>query len=212
LKKTTFIIALLIFCCFTFWFCEKNTLTNIEIHGRVVNFWDKSPMPSQIQLWVGSSTPGSKGTTNYGNYSTSADGSFDVKSNGQWNGNDYTLVFIPANGNGDEFTARYSVSNNQNLNVGDILVGHVTITCKITLNSVSGASINFLLIGSTPQTNFAAGTHTVITASSYYDSYSIKNVGNFYRITYSLSTGATDTTIMVPLHPPTDTTSVTINY
>ncbi|HKC69356.1 MAG TPA: hypothetical protein VKG26_14065, partial [Bacteroidia bacterium] len=66
-------------------------------------------MPSQIQLWVGSSTPGSKGTTNYGNYSTNADGSFDVKSNGQWNGNDYTLVFIPANGNGDEFTAGYSV-------------------------------------------------------------------------------------------------------
>ncbi len=212
MKKTTFIIATLIFCCFTFWFCEKNALTNIEIHGRVLNFWDKSPMPSQVQLWVGGSMPGTNGTTNYGNFATNADGSFDVKSNGQWNGNDYTLVFIPANTSGDEFNAHYTVSNNQNLNAGDILTGHVTIVCKITLNSVSGASINFLQIGSAPQTTFTAGTHTVITASSYYDSDAIKNVGNFYPITYSLSTGTTDTTIMVPLHPPADTASVTINY
>jgi len=211
MKKLINLFCILIFCL-AFLSCEKRPFATIEVKGRVLNFWSKSPITSSIALWVGSSTPGSKGTTNYGSYSTNSDGSFDIKSNAQWNGNNYTLVFVPSSSSGDAFNEKYAVSKNQTLDIGDILVGHLSIICKVTLNSVSGASIKFTKIGSTPQTTFNAGTHAVITASSYYDSYSIQTVGNFYPISYRLSTSAADSNIRVPLHPPTDTTSVTINY
>lgn len=213
LKKPIYIVAILVFCCFTFWFCEKRPFANIEITGRVINFWTKAPEPTQIQLWVGGASPGSKGTTQYGSCSTNADGTFDIKSNAEWNGDSYTLMFIPTNSNAISFYKSYTVSKNKTLDVGDILGGFVFLTCKVTLNSVSGDSIKFLQIGGTPQTVFSAGTHTVITATSYADNSFQKISGNyFYTIIYKLSNSTADSTIMVPLNPPSDTTSVTINY
>ncbi|MEO8866703.1 MAG: hypothetical protein ABI388_00700 [Bacteroidia bacterium] len=192
--------------------CKKNSSANIEIQGRVLNFWDKSPIPCQIQLWVGSSTPGSKGTTNYGNYMTNADGTFDIKSNTQWMGTDYTLLFIPTDGNQSQFTEGCSVSNNKNLNIGDILTGMINVSCNIKINSVSSASINFINVGSTPQTNFPAGTSTVFTASFAYSASGYQALGNFYPFKYRISSSTVDSTIMVPLLPPAVTCSVTINY
>lgn len=212
MKKTIYITAILIFFCFAFWSCEKRPFATIEIQGRVINFWTKAPEPTEIQLWVGGAQPGEKGTTNYGNYSTNTDGTFDVKSNAEWNGTDYTLLFIPNDGSGP-FTKDFSVNRNKNLNVGDIIAGTVqTVFCRVQLNSVSGASINFTQIGSTPQTNFSAGTHTVFVANNVIFSGGSTSASYFYPIKYRLSTSATDSSIMVPLHPPSDSCSVTINY
>jgi len=157
LKKTLYIIAILVFCCFTFWCCNKRPFATIEITGRVLNSWTKAPMPCQVNLWVGGATPGSKGTTNYGNFTTNADGAFDVKSNAEWNGNDYTLQIIPTNLGGYSFNENYTVNKNKSIDVGDILAGYVVVTCKITINSVSGDSIK-LLGWYPPLPTYAAGT------------------------------------------------------
>src|ERR1700758_5218671 len=132
MKKPVYITAILIFFCFAFWSCQKRPFATVRITGRVLNFWGKTPMPSDIQLWVGSSTPGSKGTTNYGDFSTNPDGTFDIKSNAQWNGDDYTLLIVP---DGSQINCK--VGNNKIIDVGDILIGSANITCKVTLNSVS---------------------------------------------------------------------------
>lgn len=178
----------------------------------MINFWTKAPEPTQIQLWVGGGQPGEKGTTEYGTYSTNADGTFDVKSNAQWNGTEYKLVFIPNDGSG-YFTKDYSLNKHQTLNVGDLFAGTVVIGfCQTHLNSVSGASINLTQFGSVSNTTFSAGTHTVLTAQ-----FPILQNGNApipfpCQFKYRLSTSTTDSTIIVPLHPPADTTSITINY
>ena len=206
LKKPIYIIVILVFCCFAFWCCNKRPFAHVEITGQVVNFWTKAPVPTGIKLWVGGASPGSKGTTYFGSYATNADGTFDIKSNAEWNGDNYMLE-------GDSFSyINCTVPKHKIVDVGDILAGSVNISCKVTLNSVSGASINFLEIGSTPQTNFSAGTHTIITASSNYFSGDFQTTGNFYTIVYKLSTSTTDSTIMIPLNPPAVTTSITINY
>lgn len=175
----------------------------------MVNFWTKAPEPSQINLWVGGGQPGEKGTTEFGTYSTNSDGSFDIKSNAEWNGTEYKLLFIPNDGSGS-FINYYSINKHQTLNIGNVLAGNVNITCKVILDPVSGASIHFLGIEGTP--TYSAGTYTVFTASSVYLSQDYQTIGNFYPVTYSLSTGAAATTIMVPLNPPSDSCSVTIHY
>ncbi len=176
----------------------------------MVNFWDKSPASAQIALWVGGGQPGEKGTTQFGTYSTNADGSFNIKSNAQWNGDDYKLVVSSGN---NTTGASCTVAKHKSVDVGDIVTGDFTFKCKVNLHSVSGASISLIDIGTTSQaTSYSAGTNTIVTASKTYD-YSLYQVfGNFYHIGYKLSTSTADSNIFVPLHQPTDTTSVTINY
>ena len=194
--------------------CEKRPFATIEIKGRVLNYWDKSSaVPSQIQLWVGGARPGDKGTTNYGNYYTNADGSFDIKSNAQWEGTGYKLRIVPnADGGNNLVDASCSVPINKSIDIGDIFTGDFTFICNVKLNSVSGASISFLDIGTTVQTSFSAGTNTVVTASKVYSYDEYQIFGNSYHIGYRLSTSTADSSIFVPMHPPADTCSVTINY
>lgn len=182
----------------------------------MLNAWDKSPVSAQIGLYVGAAAAGgqlaSHGVINYGSWSTNSDGSFDIKSNAQWNGDDYTLLIVP-----DGSQINCSVGKNKSIDVGDIIVaGSFTINCKITLHSISGASITFSDIGkTTPQvTSFSAGTNTVVTASKvYYGNSGGYGCGNnCYHIVYKLSTSSADSNKYVPLQPPSDNTSVTINY
>jgi hypothetical protein len=205
LKKTLYIIAILIFCCFAFWFCNKRPFAHIEITGQVVNFWTKAPVSTGIKLWVGGSSPGSKGTTYFGSYATNADGTFDIKSNAEWNGDDYMLE-------GDSFSyINCTVPKHKIVDVGDILTtGSIVLNCKVNLNSVSGASIT--LFGESGPQTFSAGTNTLVTTNSVYFSYDYPTIGNFCPITYSLSTSTTYSFIQVPIQPPAVTTSVTINY
>ncbi len=86
-----------------------------------MNSATNTPLQANIELWTGSS-PGNKGSTQFGTTSTNSDGTFDIKSKAGWNSDDYYLLFITnINGSGSGLTRKYHISRNQNLNVGDIL-------------------------------------------------------------------------------------------
>jgi hypothetical protein len=103
--------------------CDKRPFAQVELHGRGLDSINGPPFKGTVSLWVGASSPGSKGTTNYGTTHTNADGTFDIKSNAQWNGDEYVLEFIPGDpllSSGGEKS--FHVNKGQNLNVGDIIL------------------------------------------------------------------------------------------
>ena len=188
--------------------CGKRPFATIEIKGRVLNFWDKTPVPCEIRLFVHSS----RDPINFGNSNTNTDGTFDLKSNAQWDGNNYILDFIPTSGLFSSFERFYSINRNQSINLGDIHTGLININCNVTLNSTSGASISFKNPASFSQNTFTAGTNTVVAVSQLYDSTFMQTSSNSFRITYRLSSSTADSNINIPLQPPATTCSVTINY
>lgn len=104
-----------------FTFCQKRPFAKIEVHGRIVNSKTNQPLQAQIQLWVGSGTPGEKGTTQFASTTTSGDGTFDIKTNAQWNGNDYHLQIIPDSiSTHSSATEYFQASKNQNVDIGTI--------------------------------------------------------------------------------------------
>jgi hypothetical protein len=212
MKKSNLITLLIIVISFGFSFCNKRPFAHIEIHGRVVNYVTKAPVPSTISVYTGQ-RPGSKGSTFFGSTSTNSDGSFDFKSHAGWNSNDYYLEVHPAINSGNNSRELLcTVNKNQNLDVGDILTGSFTYFCKVTLISTSGAALDFKDIGSTSQTHFNAGATTTIMANKTYD-YDVHLIfGNFYHIGYRISSSTADSNLFVPINTPPDTCVATIHY
>ncbi|HEX7414538.1 MAG TPA: hypothetical protein VF411_10890 [Bacteroidia bacterium] len=172
----------------------------------------KAPVPATIELWVGDNSPGNKGTTCYGTYFTNPDGSFDVKSNTQWNGNQYHLYIKAGNSVGQ--VLEYQLNYNKNKDIGDILTGSYTFLCKVTIHPVSGSAIDFPYAGpNATNIHFNAGTITTFMTTYLwpYDSYIMS--GKRFPINYKTYPGgvAKDTNIFVPITSP-DTLRVTINY
>ena len=169
----------------------------------------KAPLQASISLSTGE-PPDSKGNTVFGSYTTNADGSFDIKSEGGWNSAPYYLVISEKSG---FIQSSYQVKNKQNVDVGDVLMGSYTFYCKVTLNPTDNSAIDFMNINTT-QVHFNAGTATQFLASATYtfDEY-FGPMGNGFTIVYKTYPGGVEkeTVISVPA-PTTNTLSVTINY
>ena len=116
IKITSFILT-----SFLLVTCQKRPFAHVELHGRIVNAATNQPLQAKIQLWVGGSSPGSKGTSEYGITRTNGDGSFDIKSNAQWHGSDYTIIIFPDSSLKHSVISKsFQISRNQNLDVGTI--------------------------------------------------------------------------------------------
>jgi len=209
-KKFAHIIITLSFFCFGFLSCDKDPFTHIEFHGRVVNYMTKAPLQASINLSTGE-PPDNKGNTVFGSYTTNADGSFDIKSEGGWNSTTYWLVISEKSG---YIQQSYQVKHGQNADVGDVLMGSYTFYCKVTLNPTDNSAIDFVVGGPSTTSHFNAGTATQFLASATYtfDEY-FGPMGNGFTIVYKTYPGGVEkeTVISVPA-PNTDTLSVTINY
>ena len=121
MKTLKFILFILSSMLFTT--CAKRPFAHMEIHGRVVSAKTNQPLQARIELWVGSSAPGDDGTTLYGNTQTSGDGSFDIKSNAEWNGDNYSLLIIPDSINiYPAILKYYKITKHQNLDAGTIVL------------------------------------------------------------------------------------------
>lgn len=86
------------------------------VHGQIVNAKTNQPIQAELQLWVGCDPTYCGHGNNYGRTRTERNGTFEIKSNAQWNGNHYFLVIIP-----DSFirkTIDLDASKNQNVDLG----------------------------------------------------------------------------------------------
>ena len=98
------------------------------------------------------------------NATTNTDGSFDLKSQGEWNSNNYYLEITEVNSS--YIRMSYTINNRQNIDVGNILRGSYTFYCKVTLNPIDNSAIDFYGITAV-QTHFNAGTATQITSYNH---------------------------------------------
>jgi hypothetical protein len=209
MKNHKYIVGL--FCIITAFLisCKKGPFARVEISGRLVNYITGAPETGSFDLYNGA-YGGSKGSVNYGIFYSNSDGSFVLRPH-SWKGGPYRLMYYGKNDTGWE-EKRVDLGKNHHINIGNLLTGSFDFHCKVTLNSVSGFSLTFTDVGVGAPHQVNAGTSTVFTATKTF-SYEIYQIlGNFYHISYRLNNSTSDVNIYVPLHPPSDTTSVTINY
>ena len=87
-----------------------------------MNSTTNTPLQATIQLWVGPYP--NNGSTLFGNYSTNTDGTFDITSFAEWNGDEYYLLFMSKtniNGSGAAIGKSCNVAKNKKLDIGNIL-------------------------------------------------------------------------------------------
>jgi len=144
------------------------------------------------------------------NATTNTDGSFDLKSQGEWNSNNYYLEITEVNSS--YIRMSYTINNRQNIDVGNILRGSYTFYCKVTLNPIDNSAIDFYGITAV-QTHFNAGTATQFLCSATYSFDQYNLFAKNFPISYKIYPGGSvkDTVVYVSA-PTVDTLSVTINY
>lgn len=171
----------------------------------------KAPLQASISLSTGE-PPDEKGNTVFGSYTTNANGSFDIKSEGGWNSAPYYLVISEGNQGGFTQLSYNNVKNKQNVDVGDVLMGSYTFHCKVTVNPIDNSAIDFVNLGSANH-HYNAGTSTQFLCSVTYSSDEYFMFGKSLDIAYKIYPGGVekDTGISVLALTP-DTLSVTINY
>jgi hypothetical protein len=119
MRKTKIILAISSPALLFLLFCAKRPFAHMGAQGKIVTAKTNQPLQAELQLWVGCDPSICGHGNRYGNAHTNKDGTFEIKSNAQWNGNKYFLLIIP-----DSFfspkTVEFSASKKQNVDLGEI--------------------------------------------------------------------------------------------
>jgi hypothetical protein len=96
--------------------CKQRPFAKIEVMGRAVDSLG-APKYGTVDLWTGA-PPGESGSTEFESAAIKPDGSFDIKTRAGWNSSTYYLLIRTA----PTRTIRFSVGNNESIDLGDIAV------------------------------------------------------------------------------------------
>ena len=203
MKKPLYIVGIVLFCSFTFLFCQKKLFKNVEVHGRVINYITGAPEQAGINLY-GNAGPSDQNSIDMVRSHTYGDGTFYIKSKAA-ESEVYYLQVLPTSSTG--LDTNIVLKDGQNVDIGNFLAGSYTFFCRVTIIPVTGSAID---IGNS---HYTAGTSTQFMLSSTMNIDTYTALNHMYVLVYKTYPAviAKDSSIYVPIHS-TDTLNCTIYY
>jgi|GEM_PF-4661581 len=151
--QNLFILSLVLLCLT---FCTKKAFKNIKVKGRLIHFFTKQPLSSDVFIVSDNNFSGRSKSIDIGSDATSSEGYFSIKGRASKQ-NSYYLN-IP-----DESEMRkIDLKEGQTNDLGEIYSGSHVFFCRVTLIPDSGKCLQFY---GNSILNFPAGTQTTFVYS-----------------------------------------------
>jgi len=212
MKRFSIIICLLLGLSLSFWFCQRRLFKNIDISGRLVNYFTKEPITENMTLMGDDATSAKEvqmRTQTIATGKSDENGHFNFKTKASRRNSYYLFVRYGEPTTDNTYFQQYSFSVNENskTELGDVLIGHHFFTCNVKIIATSNYSI---AVGSTI---CKPGSTTQMKYTRKYSSEEFKDNKKMFIIGYTLFDNATTTYSSVSIPIGTyDTLSTTIQY